>query len=341
MIISQQIQWLRQLSAASRDEIKVMLKPMSSWVPLYDVIIKYPEKPIHSRTILRNELVLEIDNNSWPLVRDGTRKIIALLEKWQGNKAYYLSFSGNRSIHVHVFIDWSSVTIEPETADVLKGHDDVISTMKHFWTRQFELGTGAVLDMQLTGKHLIRMEGGFNEKSNKYCTMLKSIPDDKPDYYDIAIPGSLPIERWKLSQFSKAINGFLQIHFKPHESYFTGVGRPISTKDIPAILKPIFIPGHRHAIVMALTGWLKRHGISESEALRIIKEINPTDKTQENPKRTIHDIFTAPDTARIPGLPKLISIIRDETTHGEISHVIGEDAIHALDRIMSEEVIEK
>ena len=157
-IIPRQIYWLRQLSTASRDETKVMLKPMSSWVPLYDVIEKYPEKPIHSRSILRNELVLEIDNDSWTVVRDGTMKIIELLEKWNGKDTYYLSFSGNRSIHVHVFIDWSSVTIEPETADVLKGQDDVIATMKHYWARQFELGTGAVLDMQLTGKHLIRIE---------------------------------------------------------------------------------------------------------------------------------------------------------------------------------------
>ncbi|MHB8560235.1 MAG: hypothetical protein ACYDAP_03605 [Thermoplasmataceae archaeon] len=341
MIISQQIYWLRQLSTASRDEIKVMPKPMTTWVTLYDVITKYPQKPIHSRTIMRNEIVLEIDNPDWATVRDGTRRIIGLLEKWNAKDSYYLSFSGNNSIHVHLFMDLKTIEIFPETSKIIGSQEGVVTAVKKWIMTQFEIGASTILDKQLSGTHMIRLEGGFNEKSKKFCTQIDAVPVDKPNYYDIQIPKEMPSNLWNLSSWSGYINKFLLDHFKPRESYITGDGRPISTKDIPAILKPVFIPGHRHAMVMALTGWLKRHGISESDALRIVREIHPHDKTPSKTNATIHDIFVAPETARVPGLPKLISIIRDEMTHGEISHVVGEDATRALDMIMTEEVIEK
>ena len=255
MIISQQIQRLRQLSAASRDEIKVMLKPMSSWVPLYDVISKYPEKPIHSRLILRNEIVLEIDNPDWATVRDGTRRIIGLLEKWNAKDSYYLSFSGNNSIHVHIFMDLKSIEIFPETSEIIGNQEGIVAAVKKWIMAQFEIGASVVLDKQLSGTHMIRLEGGFNEKSKKFCTQIDAIPEVKPQYYDIQIPNEMPSNLWDLSSWSSYINRYLSEYFKPKESSFTGDGRPISTKDIPAILKPVFIPGHRHALVMALTGW--------------------------------------------------------------------------------------
>ena len=339
MLIPRQIYWLRQLSTASRDEIKVMRKPMSPWVPLYDVIEKYPRKPIHSRSILRNELVLEIDNDSWPVVRDGTRKIIELLEKWNSKNAYYLSFSGNHSIHVHVFIDWSSVTVEPETADVLKSHEDVIATMKRFWTRQFELGTGAVLDMQLTGKHLIRMEGGFNEKSNKYCTMLKSIPDDKPEYYDIVVPETLPLEQWNLSQFNKAINGFLQIHYKPKPVIIPRSGKPFNPEPLIDILKPVYIPGHRHMLVICISGWFKRHGIPEMKAMEIVRALNPNDKTPGKTISTVKNVYKASETDKIPGFHKLMSVIDEEVLQREISPATAETVKNALKEAARPEVV--
>ncbi|MHB8560693.1 MAG: hypothetical protein ACYDAP_05940 [Thermoplasmataceae archaeon] len=338
-IIPRQINWLRQLSIASRDEIKVMLQPATTWIELFDVIQHVPLRPIHSRTILRNELIFEIDNDNWNVVRDGTRDILTYLKQWGAKDSYYLSYSGNRSIHVHVFTDWTSVEIAEDTAELINGHDDVLSSMKAYWTRQFNLATGASLDTQLTGRHLIRMEGGFNEKSRKFCTMIDDIPEDKPQYYEITIPDRLPPSTWNLSRFTIEINSFLRIHYKSKPVFQYNQGKPFNPEPLIDILRPVYIPGHRHMLVLCIAGWLKRHGITETDALRIIKEINPHDKTQENPKHTVHDIFTAPETARIPGLPKLISVIRDEITHGEISHVVGEDAINALNMIMTEEVI--
>jgi hypothetical protein len=338
LIISKQIQWLRLLSAVSRDEIKVMRQPMTQWIDLFEVIQHAPSKPIHSRLILRNEIVLEIDNPDWTIVRDGTRRIIDLLDMWNANDSYYLSFSGNNSIHVHVFMDLKTIEIFPETSEIVGRQEGVVAAVKKWIMTQFEIGASVTLDKQLARTHLIRLEGGFNEKSHKFCTQINGIPEDKPQYYDIRIPNEMPSGQWNLSSWSGHINRYLSDHFKPRESYPISDGHPISTKDIPAILKPVFIQGHRHAIVMALTGWLKRHGISETDALGIVREIHPHDKTPGKTKATIHDIYIAPETARVPGLPKLSSIIRDEIAHDEISNVVGEDAIHALGRIMTEGV---
>jgi hypothetical protein len=333
LIISKQIQWLRQLSTVSRDEIKVMLRPMSPWIPLFEVVMKSPLKPIHSRTILKNELVLEIDNPDWATVRDGTRRIVDLLDRWNAKDSYYLSFSGNHSIHIHVFIDLKSIEIFPETSEIIGNREDVVFAVKKWIMTQFEIGASVTLDKQLSGMHLIRLEGGFNEKSMKFCTQIAAIPDEKPQYYDIRIPNEMPSSRWNLSSWSSHINRYLSECFKPRESYPMTDGRPISTRDIPAILKPVFIPGHRHAIVMTLTGWLKRHGISESDVQRIVKEIHTQDKTPGKTKATIHDVFIAPETARVPGLPTLISLIREESAQSAISPVIAEDAIYGLERL--------
>lgn len=199
-ILGKQIHFLRWLSTVSRGEIKVMLKPQSPWLDFHDILEHPPDRPIHSRMILKNELILEIDSDDWAEVRDGTRRILGVLDDWGAEGSYYLSYSGNRSIHVHVFMDTSSMPVHEDVVPLLQGHDDVISTFKSYLTLQISRASGTTVDMQLTGTHLIRMEGGFNEKSKKYCSMINEVPQDKPRYYDIVVPSNLPPKFWNLSR---------------------------------------------------------------------------------------------------------------------------------------------
>jgi len=332
-ITPRQIQWLRLLSAVSRDEIKVMLQPMTPWFDLVEVIRQPPSKPIHSRTILKNELILEIDNDNWNVVRDGTRDILTYLDQWDAKDAYYLSYSGNRSIHVHVFMDWASVKIAEDTAELINGHDDVLSSMKAYWTRQFNLATNASLDTQLTGKHLIRMEGGFNEKSRKFCTMIDDIPEDKPQYYDITIPDRLPPSTWNLREFTDEINGFLQIHYKPKPVVRYAQGNPFNPEPLIDVLKPIYIPGHRHMLVLCIAGWFKRHGITELQTREIIRQLNPHDLSPAKTMGTIKGVYKASETDKIPGFHKLISIIDGMVIQNEISVSIAEQVKMSLKNI--------
>jgi hypothetical protein len=329
-IIGKQIYFLRLLSTVSRDEIKVMLKPQSPWCDFFDVLTQPPDRPIHSRSILKNELVLEIDSDNWAEVRDGTRRIVRVLESWRAGGSYYLSYSGNRSIHVHVFTDLKSIHINEDIVPLLEGHSDVISTFKAYMTRQIAIATGTAPDMQLTGTHLIRMEGGFNEKSHKYCTQIHEVPDEKPQYYDIEVPGSLPPERWNLSGFQREINAFLKVHYTAKPSPIRmGSGRPIDPEPLKEILKPVFIEGYRHYIVLALAGWLKRHSVPEEKTLEIVRSLNPNDKTPAKTAATVRETYR--NSGRTIGLPSLIGIIANIASEGKISRETAKGVIEALE----------
>ncbi|MEM3907652.1 MAG: hypothetical protein QXZ17_12460, partial [Nitrososphaerota archaeon] len=121
-IVQNQIYFLRLLTRYDSD-IYVSLTGKSKWLDLYSVVRNPPNFPIASRSILRNEIVLELDDDSWEYVRDGTRRIIQVLEKWGARDAYYLSYSGNRSLHVHVFFNPSSLKINNDTGKVLENID--------------------------------------------------------------------------------------------------------------------------------------------------------------------------------------------------------------------------
>lgn len=338
-ITTLQIQWLRQLSASSKSDIEVMLKPQSQWFGLFEVIENIPDRPIHSRSILRDELVLEIDDANWTVVRDGTRKIIAQLVKWGADGSYYLSFSGNHSIHVHVFMDLKTLGIQPETSQILRLLEQgaVNSAVKSYITHQFAIATDTQIDPQLTGKHLIRMEGGFNEKSHKFCTFIDAVPEEKPMFYEILIPTELPPKQWNISFLEAEINAYLQIHFKPKpEFHFCSRGEPINPENIPEILKPVYIEGYRHFIVMSLSGWLWRHHVPMEKCKEVIKQLNPRDKTPSKTMATVHGIYKSREGDKVPGFHKLASIIQTEVLHGKITPEVGESTILGLKKIIRE-----
>jgi len=338
-IISRQVHWLMQLSTIVHGEISVMLRPSSKWIAFSDVIGAGLTEPIHSRTILPNELVLEIDNEDWAMVRDGTRGIVAQLIKWGGESSYYLSFSGNRSIHVHVFMDIASLRISPEVSRILASVDPgvVRSTVKAYITRQFELATGAAVDPQLTGKHLIRLEGGANEKSGKNCTAIESIPEERPDAYDIRIPEHPPAKPWNISFLEKEINLYLPIRFKPVRVYDPNTKlKPFSTDGLVDILKPVFIAGYRHYVVLSLAGWLWRHNISMEACLDVVRQLNPDDRTPGKTLATVREVYRSRQGGKIAGYRKLTEIIQEEAVHGKIRAETAEAAILGLHKVAGE-----
>jgi len=102
-MVQDQIYFLRLLDRLDSN-IQVSLTGKSKWIPLFDVIKNPPNVPISARSILKNELILEIDDDNWVKVRDGSLRIVNLLEKWEARDCYSLAYSGNRSIHIKVFL---------------------------------------------------------------------------------------------------------------------------------------------------------------------------------------------------------------------------------------------
>jgi len=332
-IIQGQIYWLRLLNRFDSD-IKVSLTGKSKWIPLFDAIKTRPNVPISARSILRNELILEIDDDNWTKVRDGSLRIVNLLEKLGARDCYSLAYSGNRSIHVKVFFDPSTVAIKEETTKILENvpREEVRKSIKGYIIGQIAGITETNLDMNLASKHLIRLEGSINEKSGRYCTYIESIPENKPENYSVVVPDKLPPKLWDLSFMKDELNAFLQVHFKKSTApIIYGPGKPIKDPErCIDILKPAYINGYRYWIVSSLSGHFKRHQVQFDRANSVIRELAKGDEELSSRLYTVKEIYRADKSKRIPGLPKLIEIINEEVKDGKLSSELANSIILKL-----------
>ncbi|MCL4480964.1 MAG: hypothetical protein M1113_05730, partial [Candidatus Thermoplasmatota archaeon] len=160
--------------------------------------------------------------------------------------------------------------------------------------------------------------------------------DEKPAFYDVVIPDKLPLKTWNLCRFESEINTFLKVHYSAHaKTVYHNSGRKIDPEPLKEILKPVYIPGYRHWIVLSLAGWLKRHSVPEPDTLAVVKALDPDDSTPSKTKATIHNVYQAREDDRVPGLPKLISVLdqeaRDRKIPANMAEGIG-DALVALGR---------
>jgi len=331
--VQDQIYWLRLLDRLDSD-IKVSLTGRSKWLLLFDVIKNPPNMPIPARSILKNELVLEIDDDNWVKVRDCSLRIVNLLEKWGARDCYSLAYSGNRSFHIKVFFAPSTVAIKEETANILENvaGDEIRKEVKGYIMRQIADVTETNIDMNLSSKHLIRLEGSINEKSGKYCTQIAFIPDKRPENYEVVIPDRLPEKRWNLSFMKDELNAFLQVHFKKStKPIIYGKGKPLENpEEFVEILKPAYIKNYRHKIISSLSGHLKRHQIQKDEAIKIVRELAKGDEELSSRLYTVKEIYKSDESKRIPGLPKLIEIINEEIRDGKLSPDIANSIIFKL-----------
>jgi hypothetical protein len=337
--VQEQTYFLRLLSRYDSD-IEISLTGRGKWIPFFDIIQNPPKFPIGHRSILKNELVIEIDSPDWEIVRDGTRKIINLLDKWQAQDCYYLSFSGNNSIHIHVFFSVKSVDLDDNTAKALEriDRDEIRREIKKYLMRQIQFATDVIIDTNLSSKHLIRLEGSVNEKSGNYCTQIDSIPTNRPSGYYVKVPNSLPSSLWDLSYMREELNTFLRAHF-------TKKARPIRFKDgkpldnperLIEILRPIYIRGYRHNIISAASGYLRRHAISLELSQKIINELVKNDEEKSSRLYSLKEIYKLDQNKKIPGLPKLKEIIEREYKSGIISKEIAESVTTQLDYFHNE-----
>ncbi|MEM4067646.1 MAG: hypothetical protein QXV17_12395 [Candidatus Micrarchaeaceae archaeon] len=335
-IVQDQIFFLRHLARLDSD-IKVSLNGRSKWLDLYDVVRNPPNFPIASRSILKNEVVLELDDDSWEYVRDGTRRIIQVLEKWGARDAYYLSYSGNRSLHVHVFFNPSSLMINNDTGKVLENIDknEIRKEVKTYIMKQIGYATETNPDLALANKHLIRLEGSVNEKSGMPCTQISTVPDNKPIDYSIEIPSFLPPKLWDIGFLESELNIYLKLHFGKNRKPIYGPGKPISVnpEQLVDVLKPIYIRGFRHFIILSVSGFLKRHQVPLNIAQKVVEGLTVKDEEKASRMYSLREIYRSCSDRKIPGLPKLLEIIKTEAKEGKISQEIAEGTITQLETI--------
>jgi len=134
-------------------------KRKHSWIPYkseeYNEYYGEPETfyPNH-RLILPSEVVIDVDN------KDEFCKLMCLKVIRESGLYYGAWDSGNNGLHIHL---WFKGLEKYSSGDRTKIKEYII---KHYFSE--ELIDKCMIDMQLTGTHLIRCEYGVNEKSGYY-----------------------------------------------------------------------------------------------------------------------------------------------------------------------------
>ncbi len=129
-IVTNRFHYLRELS--QNKNMKLALKNPNSiqwtkWIPFPGKLIEFKRNSLGygvsaslacavdaHRSILPNEVVIESDYPTYEQNYDASKLVGAILEHKGFTPHYY--YSGNKSVHVHVFFDWNC----------LKGTDDII-----------------------------------------------------------------------------------------------------------------------------------------------------------------------------------------------------------------------
>jgi hypothetical protein len=170
--------------------IAILDRETDAWTKHHDLFgfpHEYERAADVHRQILKNEMVIESDLPTFEENAEATRVIGAMLERRGFTPHYY--YSGGKSIHVHVYIDWQDfASLDKIVGEKLSTtHTNAKAFQKKFieWLRAMAItcwGTHArVFDEQLAkGAHLIRAE--LSKNRHGYKTFLGYTYRDIPPF---------------------------------------------------------------------------------------------------------------------------------------------------------------
>jgi hypothetical protein len=162
-----------------QDKILVCYHPThkSSWADRCLFLSEEYEslKPYNHRSILNNEVVIEFDDGTKEENEELAREVARRLKRDGFKIAMWCS--GNKSTHVHTFVDTK------------EAHN--VQLLKKVFTRHYCKGLNINPDLRLcTTNHLIRAENGVHEKTGKQKSLIY-----KHREYPVILP--IPIHIWE------------------------------------------------------------------------------------------------------------------------------------------------
>lgn len=219
MVLEKQKHWLEQIKSVSETPIYLArnVRQGNKFRPSYQRIFGELNPPVDHRTICANEVVIELDAMSFAQNKNYADKILSYCK--QANIPVYVFWSGNKSIHIHVFLE-INIT-KPESIEILKKSAgcNLYREVRLKFAREIVaqaglslelIGNGKIVDLQklnwndLDGKQtLIRCCGGANKRVDRndpnvikggYKTWLKELPKIKPkdnSFDEVEYPDSI------------------------------------------------------------------------------------------------------------------------------------------------------
>jgi len=278
-ISSQQHVWLQQLQSLSRRPVRVSRNIQgrpSAWGFIEDM-----EFPVDYRTVLHNEVVIDIDSTRWKEVRLFSEMIIDVLNRM--HVPFISAYTGGRGVHIHFFF-----SLTENQKNQCDQHDVMPQDLRMYLFEKIMketgisskiIGPGKPLDTSCInwsdgGKgHLIRIFGG---KKQRYKTVVQEITEERPQTKDILFPEK--IIPWNISDelFEEFLESFKISHrrrveattrYRAAAQNFNGI-----YVKLPCIQKIIdgLPEGQRNRGAQILSVALNLDGIPRDEAGKIL-----------------------------------------------------------------------
>lgn len=247
------------------------------------------DAPIYTRGILKNELMFDLDNNNYREARKEAQKLKDYLDE---NKIpYWMAFSGNRSLHFHIFSNTFDIDNTDFEKAITYGLDVYKITRMALAKALFEQSGADPVKMGIDWKKIsfdmhrrgsMIREFGTVRDNGKYKTKIDAIPDQIPDYLPLCFPEKVP-DMWNFSdtQFHVIARSAIKAEIEKAERNQEFDLESIDFKD----KNPIDFPCMRNVAMsgvkdggryyMAVSGTLlcKKCGLSEDETHTFVSNL--------------------------------------------------------------------
>jgi hypothetical protein len=282
---AKQQQWLQTLQSLSKRPIKVSKnvdgKP-SKWISVKDAVL-----PVDYRTVLHNEIVIDIDSTKWKDARMFAEIITDTVNRL--HIPHITAYTGGRGVHLHFFFSLSeNQKKQCEEIDVMP--KDLRMWLFHHVLKDAGIspkliGPGKPFDTSCVnwsdeGKgHLVRIFGG---KKRRYKTLVTEIPEERPKTDDSVFPDD--VTPWKIPDmlFQEFIEYFKKSHKKRveiskryHIASQNFAGKYLNLPCIQTILKGL-PEGQRNAGAHILAIACKLDNVLKEEADKLMLTYSDT-----------------------------------------------------------------
>ncbi len=230
VIINAQHEWLKTLQSEQPKE-QILIKAIEGetpekadsdlyrWLP-YAYIWGKITKPIYTRGILPNEILIDPDTQDWDVMKDGIETLVKYFK--EKNIPFIMGFSGGKGIHISLFLE--NVQLDKELINAIDQTDiDVPKTARGALVKALAEKTGINLDDigMDWGKINFNIENkgsqvrtfGTTRAQGLYKTLIEEIPDHRPAPFELPLIFPEKVELWKIkgTEFENVVLDALKV----------------------------------------------------------------------------------------------------------------------------------
>ena len=229
-VVNAQHEWLKTLQS-EQPKAQILIKAIEGqtpekadndlyrWLP-YAYIWDKIKEPIYTRGILQNEIFIDPDTPDWNLMKDGIEKLTNYCT--ENNIPFIIGFSGGKGIHVSIFL--KKFLLDKGLLDDISQTDiDAPKIIRRALIKALAEKAGISLyDIGLDWGKINFNHGnkgsqvrtfGTTRAPGLYKTLIKKIPDHKPEPYELQLIFPEKVELWAINgtEFENTVINALKV----------------------------------------------------------------------------------------------------------------------------------